>query len=93
VTLAPPNRGSFGGSTATARTFGRFLQTGDRLSTAEDSLVQLACPMPQGIDIGVIAAKHDALVTEESTRPDVPHSHVTLPTWHTGLLFSRETPT
>jgi len=30
-------------------------------------------------------------VTEESTHPDVPHAHVTLPTWHTGLLFRPET--
>jgi pimeloyl-ACP methyl ester carboxylesterase len=89
VMLAPPNRGSFV-ATATARTFGRFLKPVVELSTADDSLVN-SLPMPKGIDIGVIAAKHDALVTEESTRPDVPHSHVTLPTWHTGLLFSRET--
>jgi hypothetical protein len=46
-------------------------------------------PTPQGLDIGVIAAQYDALVSEESTHPDVPHAHVTLPTWHTGLLFNR----
>jgi pimeloyl-ACP methyl ester carboxylesterase len=89
VMLAPPNRGSFV-ATATARTFGRILKPVAELSTAEDSLVN-SLPTPQGIDIGVIAAQHDALVTEESTRPDAPHVHITLPTWHTGLLFSRET--
>jgi pimeloyl-ACP methyl ester carboxylesterase len=89
VMLAPPNRGSFV-ATATARTFGRLLKPVAELSTAEDSLVN-SLPTPRGIDIGVIAAKHDALVAEESTRPDVPHAHVTLPTWHTGLLFRRET--
>lgn len=89
VMLAPPNRGSFV-ATATARTLGRFLTPVAELSTADNSLVN-SLPTPQGIDIGVIAAKHDALVTEESTRPDGPHAHVTLPTWHTGLLFSRET--
>jgi pimeloyl-ACP methyl ester carboxylesterase len=91
VMLAPPNRGSFV-ATAAARTFGRFLRPVAELSTADDSLVN-SLPTPRGIDIGVIAAKHDALVTEESTRPDVPHEHITLPTWHTGLLFSRETAT
>lgn len=89
VMLAPPNRGSFV-ATATARTFGRFLKPVAELSTASDSLVN-SLPTPQGIDIGVIAAKHDALVAEESTHPDGPHAHVTLPTWHTGLLFRRET--
>jgi triacylglycerol lipase len=89
VMLAPPNRGSFV-ATATARTFGRILKPVAELSTADDSLVN-SLPMPRGIEIGVIAAKHDALVTEESTRPDAPHAHITLPTWHTGLLFSRET--
>ena len=89
VMLAPPNRGSFV-ATAAAGTFGRILRPVIELSTADDSLVN-SLPMPQGIDIGVIAAKHDAIVAEESTRPDAPHAHVTMPTWHTGLLFSRET--
>ena len=89
VMLAPPNRGSFV-ATATAHTFGRILKPVAELSTAGDSLVN-SLPTPRGIDIGVIAAKHDALVAEESTRPDVPHAHITLPTWHTGLLFRPET--
>jgi triacylglycerol esterase/lipase EstA (alpha/beta hydrolase family) len=89
VMLAPPNRGSFI-ATATARTFGRFLRPVAELSTAEDSLVN-SLPMPEGVEIGVIAAQYDALVAEESTHLDGPHAHVTLPTWHTGLLFSRET--
>ncbi len=89
VMLAPPNRGSFV-ATATARTFGRILKPVAELSTAEDSLVN-SLPMPEGVEIGVIGAEYDALVSEESTHPDVPHAHVMLPTWHTGLLFSRET--
>ena len=90
VMLAPPNRGSFV-ATATAGSFGRWLRPVAELSTAADSLVN-RLPMPAGIDIGVIAAEHDALVSAASTHPDVPHDHVTLPTWHTGLLFRRETP-
>jgi len=89
VMLAPPNRGSFV-ATATAGTVGRLLKPVAELSTAPDSLVN-RLPMPTGIDVGVIAAAHDALVSEESTRPDAPHAHVTLPTWHTGLLFLSET--
>ncbi|NBX29604.1 alpha/beta fold hydrolase [bacterium] len=88
VMLAPPNRGSFVATRAVG-TFGRFLRPVTELSTASDSLVNLL-PTPEGLDIGVIAAKHDALVSEESTHPVVPHAHITLPTWHTGLLFNRD---
>jgi pimeloyl-ACP methyl ester carboxylesterase len=87
VMLAPPNHGSFV-ATRAVNTFGRFLRPVTELSTATDSLVNLL-PTPHGLDIGVIAAQYDALVSEESTHPDVPHAHVTLPTWHTGLLFNR----
>ena len=89
VMLAPPNRGSFV-ARATAGTFGKLLKPVAELSTAADSLVN-TLPMPSGVEIGVIAAAHDALVSEASTHPDGPHAHVTLPTWHTGLLFRPET--
>jgi pimeloyl-ACP methyl ester carboxylesterase len=88
VMLAPPNRGSFV-ATATAHTFGRFLKPVAELSTAPDSLVN-SLPTPEGVEIGVIAAAHDALVSEASTHPAVPHAHVILPTWHTGLLFRED---
>lgn len=91
VMLAPPNHGSFVATRAVG-TFGRFLKPVAELSTAPDSLVNLL-PMPPDLDLGVIAAEFDALVSEASTRPDVPHAFAALPTWHTGLLFSRETAT
>ena len=89
VMLAPPNRGSFV-ATATKNTFGRLLKPVVELSTDPESLVN-RLPMPAGVEVGVIAAEYDALVTEESTHPDAPHAHVVLPTWHTGLLFRPET--
>ena len=89
VMLAPPNRGSFV-ATRAAGTVGRFLKPVAELSTTPDSLVN-ELPMPPDLDLGVIAADYDALISEESTRPDVPHAFATLPTWHTGLLFRRET--
>ncbi len=89
VMLAPPNRGSFV-ATRAAGTFGRFLKPVMELSTATDSLVN-TLPMPPDLDLGVIAAEHDALVSESSTRPEAPHDFVALPTWHTGLLFRRDT--
>jgi pimeloyl-ACP methyl ester carboxylesterase len=87
VMLAPPNHGSFAATRAVG-TFGRFLKPVVELSTAPGSLVN-TLPMPPGLDLAVIAAKYDALVAESSTRPDVPHAFVALPTWHTGLLFDR----
>ena len=89
VMLAPPNHGSFV-ATRAAGTLGRFLKPVIELSTAPDSLVN-QLPTPPGLDLGVIAAKYDALVSEASTRPDAPHAFVALPTWHTGLLFREDT--
>lgn len=89
VMIGSPSRGSFV-ATRMASTFGRLLKPVAELSTAPDSLVN-CLPIPADIDIGAIAAKYDALVSEESTHPDAPHDHVTLPTWHTGLLFRPET--
>jgi len=89
VMLAPPNHGSFV-ATRAAGTFGRFLKPVIELSTEPGSLVN-TLPMPPGLDLAVIAAQYDALVSEASTRPDVPHAFVALPTWHTGLLFNRDT--
>ncbi len=89
VMLGSPSRGSFV-ATRMANTVGRFLKPVAELSTQPDSLVN-RLPTPAGVEIGAIAAAYDALVSEESTHPDAPHDHVTLPTWHTGLLFRPET--
>lgn len=88
VMLAPPNKGSFVATRASG-TFGRLLEPVRELSTAADSLVN-SLPVPRDVDIGVIAAEWDALVSADSTRPDVPHAHATLPTFHSGLLFRRD---
>jgi len=88
VMLAPPNRGSFV-ATRAARTFGRVLAPVRELSTAADSLVN-SLPVPRDVEIGVIAAAWDALVSPDSTHPDAPHLHATLPTFHSGLLFRRD---
>ena len=89
VMLAPPNHGSFV-ATAAAAVLGRVFRPVAELSTADDSFVN-SLGMPQDVDVGVIAAGWDALVSEESTHPDVPHAHVTLPCMHSSLLFRRDT--
>ena len=88
VMLAPPNRGSFV-ATQTAGTFGRFLAPVAELSTAPTSLVN-SLPEPADVEIGVIAAEFDALITDDATRLNVPHAHVSVPTFHSGLLFRRD---
>ena len=88
VMLAPPNRGSFM-ATATVGVLGGLFKPVAELTTAPDSLVN-SLGMPTGVDVGVIAASRDALVAPESTRPDVPHAHVTIACLHSSLLFRRD---
>jgi pimeloyl-ACP methyl ester carboxylesterase len=88
VMLAPPNRGSFVANAAVG-VFGGLFKPVAELTTAPDSLVN-SIGMPEDVEIGVIAAGRDALVTADSTRPDVPHAHVTLPCLHSSLLFRRD---
>ena len=88
VMLAPPNRGSFVANSAVGVLGGLFKPVAE-LTTGPESLVN-SLGMPAGIDIGVIAASRDALVSPESTRPNVPHDHVTLPCLHSSLLFRRD---
>ena len=88
VMLAPPNHGSFV-ATAIAGVFGGMFKPVAELTTAPDSLVN-SLSMPTGVDVGVIAASRDALVAPESTRPDVPHAHVTIACLHSSLLFRRD---
>lgn len=88
VMLAPPNRGSFV-ATAAVGAFGRFFRPVAELTTAPDSLVN-SLAAPWGVEIGVIAAGHDALVAASSTDPGVPHDHVTIPCLHSSLLFRRD---
>ena len=88
VMLAPPNRGSFV-ATATVGILGGLFKPVAELTTAPDSLVN-SLGMPTGVDVGVIAASRDALVSQDSTRPDVPHDHVTIPCLHSSLLFRRD---
>jgi len=61
VMLTPPNRGSFV-ATRTAKLFGHFFRPVAELTTEQDSLVNSLAD-PANVEIGVIAAKQDALVS------------------------------
>jgi len=89
VMLTPPNRGSFV-ATRTVGLFGRLFPPVAELTTAPDSLVN-SLAQPTGMQISVIASRHDALVDLEATRLEVPHEHVTLPCLHSAVLFRRDT--
>lgn len=88
VMLAPPNRGS-----EVARRLEPFVGGWSppvrELSSGGNGLVH-SLGMPKDVEIGVIAAGYDLLVREESTRPDVPHEHVTVPCMHSALLVRRD---
>ena len=88
VMLTPPNRGSFV-ATRTAKVFGHFFRPVAELTTEQDSLVNSLAD-PADVEIGVIAAEQDALVSLESTRLGVPHEHVTLPCLHSAVLFRQD---
>ncbi|MGA0040604.1 MAG: esterase/lipase family protein [Pirellulales bacterium] len=88
VMLAPPNRGSFV-ATATAGLMGSVLRPVAELTTHPESLVN-RLPEPQGVEIGVIAAGRDQLVSLDSTRLSMPHHHAVLPCMHSSLLFRRD---
>lgn len=89
VMLAPPNHGSFV-ATATERALGGLLKPIAELSTRPDSLVN-SLPEPNGVEFGVITAAWDALIAPESTRLDACHAHTVVPTFHSGLLYRRDT--
>lgn len=74
---------------AAVRVLGGVFKPVAELTTSAESLVN-SLGMPADVDIGVIAAGRDALVSAASTRPDVPHAHVTLPCLHSSLLFRRD---
>jgi len=88
VMLTPPNRGSFV-ATKTAKLFGHFFRPVAELTTKQDSLVNSLAD-PANVEIGVIAAEQDALVSLESTRLSVPHEHITLPCLHSAVLFRQD---
>jgi pimeloyl-ACP methyl ester carboxylesterase len=86
VMLAPPNRGS-----KVANLFGPWLKpicgTIDQLASRPDSYVN-CLPLPQQLEVGIIAAQYDGLVHLESTYLGVERDHLVWPyTLHSGVLF------
>ena len=88
VMLTPPNRGSFV-ATAMPGIVGRIFRPVAELTTAPNSLVNSLAD-PDNVDVGIIAAAQDTLVSLDSTRLETPHEHITLPCLHSAVLFRRD---
>lgn len=86
VLLAPPNQGSPMARYA-SRLVGNFIQPTRELSDDCNSFVQ-TMPLPNGIDMGIIAARFDLLVPVANTRLDTVHKHETVNATHNSLLMS-----
>lgn len=86
VMLCPPNRGSRW-ATWLGPIFRPVCQTLDQLAARPDSFVN-CLPLPEGLEVGIIAAEYDALVHLDSTRLGVERDHLVWPlTLHSGILF------
>ena len=88
VMLCPPNHGSRV-ATALARRVGWLCKSLSQLSAAADSFVN-CLDAPRGIDVGIIAASHDRVVSIESTHLSTELDHCEVPSGHTTMLFRRD---
>ncbi len=107
VQIAPPNRGSHMATRLTVDAEGgwrrhawnQFVVKPHRglsptlveLRDTPDSFVNKLGPAPDGIDVGVLAARHDNVLHPEQTHLDGQADHRTIDSWHTGILWHRDT--
>ncbi|MGL4511750.1 MAG: esterase/lipase family protein [Lacipirellulaceae bacterium] len=103
VMIAPPNRGSHMATRLTAhsssavwnalvvwphRTLAPTLR---ELTDGPESFVNLLGPIPEGVDVGVLAASNDNVLHPHQTHVEGQRDHRTVSSWHTGILWKRET--
>lgn len=93
VMIAPPNRGS-----DLARRWrtnfppaGKLVVPLHDLSSEEDSAIHSLPPLPEGIELGILAAENDHAVSVDRTRLAGERDHRILPGRHTDILFRRRT--
>lgn len=107
VQIAPPNRGSHMATRLTIdaeegwapRVWNQLVVRPHRdlsptlceLRDTPDSFVNQLGPVPKGIEVGVLAATYDNVLHPEQTHLDGQVDHHTLDSWHTGILWRRET--
>lgn len=87
VMIAPPNRGSIW-----AALFGpalkRWIRIIDQLAARPDGFV-FALPQPEGMEIGVIAARQDLLVGCTNTHLPAQSDHIVLSGLHSTIVLQR----
>lgn len=88
VMLGTPNHGSEV-ARRLAPLVGAWSPPVRELSAGSDGIVH-TLGTPQGLEIGVLAARYDLLVSEASTRPAAPHAFTSLPCSHSGLVMRRD---
>lgn len=88
VMLGTPNAGSEV-ARRLAPFLGRLSPPIRELSNGQDGLVH-AIGMPEGLEIGVLSARYDVLVSQVSARPQVPHHHVSINCSHSGLVLRKD---
>jgi pimeloyl-ACP methyl ester carboxylesterase len=88
VMLGPPNRGSRV-SGIVARVLGWACKPLWQLSDAADSYVNRLA-LPDGVEIGVIAAQHDRVLAVENSHLPNEADHLVVSSGHTSMLFRRE---
>jgi pimeloyl-ACP methyl ester carboxylesterase len=88
VMLAPPNRGSRV-ARRLAPWLGRWIKPLADLSNAPESAVN-RLGVPAGVDIGIIAARHDGKVRVEDTHLPGEADHLVVSGFHTFLMNARE---
>ncbi|MEM6799033.1 MAG: alpha/beta fold hydrolase [Planctomycetota bacterium] len=89
VMLGPPNGGSHM-ATFLERIYwfsGPLME----LKDTPDSFVNRLPPAPAGVDIGVLAAKHDNVIAPDRTHLAGQRDHHVVNSWHTGILWRPET--
>jgi len=88
VMLAPPNRGSADAAFWTPL-LGDVVKPLQELSDEQTSFVN-QLPVPQGIDIGIIAAADDGRVELDDTHLDGEADHVVVPGIHTFIVMRED---
>lgn len=88
VMLAPPHRGSKM-ARRTAPVLGWWVKPLGELSSAPDSKVN-RMGVPEGVEIGIIAAARDGKVRVEDTHLPGETDHLVVPGFHTFIMNSRE---
>ena len=85
VMFGPPGRGSRVAAVL-AKGLGWFCRPLADLSDAENSFVNTLA-LPDGVDVGIIAASFDRVLSVESTHLPTERDHLVVPSGHTSMLF------